>query len=417
MKTAWRVVALLFPVALLNYLDRQMLAAMKDSVMLGLPDIVTEARWGMLGAVFKWVYAGLSPVGGFIADRTSKRWMVITSLGVWSTVTWATGQVHNYEQMLWTRALMGVSEACYIPAALALIAEFHTGPTRSRAIGVHQMGIYAGIALGGFSGLVADSSHGWRAAFNWCGAFGVFYAIVLVFLLRDQPKANPAADARSAISVAPVLRELFSKGAFILLVLYFTLPALAGWVVKDWMPPILRKMFQMGQGTAGLWATLPVTIASFAGALLGGMIADAWMKATPRGRIFTSAVGMALCIPALIGVGYAPSLFVAIVCLVVFGIGWGFFDCNNMPILCQIVRPELRATGYGIMNFVSISVGAFATWQVGALRDAGHPPSLIFSICAAAAALSVVLVLLIRPRMESQTSEVRQGGTGAAQDS
>ncbi len=396
-KTAWRVVTLLFPVALLNYLDRQMLASMKDSVMQGLPDIVTEARWGMLGAVFKWVYAGLSPVGGFLADRSSKRWMVITSLAVWSAVTWATGHVHNYEQMLWTRALMGISEACYIPAALALIADFHTGPTRSRATGVHQMGIYAGIALGGFSGMVAESSHGWRAAFDWCGAFGVVYAFVLMFTLRDLPKAKRDVGMKPAISALPVLRELFSKGAFILLVLYFTLPALAGWVVKDWMPPILRKMFNMGQGTSGMWATLPVTIASFAGVLLGGVIADAWMKATPRGRIFASAVGMVMCIPALLGVGYAPSLFVAIVCLVVFGIGWGFFDCNNMPILCQIVRPELRATGYGIMNFVSISAGAFATWQVGALRDAGHSPSLIFSICAVAAALSVALVLLIRP--------------------
>lgn len=400
--SAWRVVALLFPVALLNYLDRQMLASMKDSVMTGLPDIVTEARWGMLGAVFKWVYAGLSPIGGFLADRTSKRWVIIISLGVWSLVTWATGHVHTYEQMLWTRALMGISEAFYIPAALALIADFHTGPTRSRAIGVHQMGMYMGIALGGFSGVVAESSHGWRAAFDWCGASGVIYAIVLVFLLRDQPRVKQDADAKPAIAALPVLRELFSKGAFILLVLYFTLPALAGWVVKDWMPPILRKMFDMGQGTSGMWATLPVTIASFAGVLLGGAIADAWMKSTPRGRIFTSAAGMVLCIPALVGVGYAPSLPVAVVCLVAFGIGWGFFDCNNMPILCQIVRPELRATGYGLMNFVSISAGAFATWQVGALRDAGQPPSLIFSICAAAAALSVVLVLLIRPRVKGR---------------
>src|SRR5207248_4359707 len=139
-----------------------------------------------------------------------------------------------------------------------------------------------------------------------------------------------------AISPLPALRELLTNGAFLLLVFYFTLPALAGWVVKDWMPPILRNMFHLGQGVAGVSATLYVTIASFGGALFGGVIADAWMRITARGRIFTSAVGMALCIPALFGVGYAPSLLVAIVCLVVFGIGWGFFDANNMPILCQI---------------------------------------------------------------------------------
>ena len=234
--------------------------------------------------------------------------------------------------------------------------------------------------------------------FDWCGAFGVIYALVLWFTLRDAPREKRTPESPPVISPLPALRELLSNRAFLLLVLYFTLPALAGWVVKDWMPPILRKMFDLGQGKSGLWATLPVTIASFVGALLGGVIADAWMRGTARGRIFTSAAGMVLCIPALFGVGYAPSLSVAIACLVGFGIGWGFFDCNNMPILCQIVRPELRATGYGIMNLVSISAGAFATWRVGALRDAGQPPAVIFSICAIAATVSVVVVLLIRPR-------------------
>jgi predicted MFS family arabinose efflux permease len=260
------------------------------------------------------------------------------------------------------------------------------------------MGIYAGLALGGFSGYIAESSHGWRAVFDWCGAFGVIYAIVLVLTLPDAPRVRGRSESKAAISPLPALRELLGNGAFILLVLYFTLPALAGWVVKDWMPPILRKMFHLGQGAAGVSATLYVTLASFAGALLGGMAADAWMRSSQRGRIYTSALGMALCIPALLGVGYAPSLLVAVVCLVFFGVGWGFFDTNNMPILCQIVRAELRATAYGIMNLVSISAGAFATWQVGALRDAGQPPSVIFCICAAAAAAAVVLVLLIRPR-------------------
>ena len=400
---AWLAVALLFPVALLNYLDRQMLAAMKDSVMGAIPDIATEARWGLLGAWFKWIYAGLSPIGGFVADRLSKRWTVIASLAVWSVVTWCTGHVHTYEQMVWTRALMGISEAFYIPAALALIADFHSGPTRSRAVGAHQMGIYLGVALGGFSGYVADSSSGWRAAFDWCGAFGVGYAVVLLFALRDAPRQG-GGRALEKISALPALRELLSSRAFILLVLYFTLPALAGWVVKDWMPPILRKMFDLGQGMSGLWATLPVTAASFLGALFGGIIADRWMRRTARGRILTSAAGMVLCVPALFGIGYAPSLGAAVYFLVLFGIGWGFFDCNNMPILCQIVRPELRATGYGMMNLVSIGAGGVATWRVGAMRDAGLPPSAIFSICAVAAIVAVFLVLLIRPRDEKNST-------------
>jgi MFS transporter, Spinster family, sphingosine-1-phosphate transporter len=149
---AWLVVGLLVPVALLNYLDRQLLASMKFSVMGDLPDIALEARWGTILATFKWVYAGLSPVGGYLADRYSRRHVIAGSLLVWSIVTWTTGHVTSYEQLLAARALMGISEAFYIPAALALIADFHRGHTRSRAIGLHQMGIYLGVIAGGFGG-------------------------------------------------------------------------------------------------------------------------------------------------------------------------------------------------------------------------------------------------------------------------
>src|SRR5688572_833438 len=186
---AWLVVALLVPVALLNYLDRQMLAAMKFSVMQDIPDIGLEANWGKILALFKWVYAILSPIGGYLADRFSRRYVIAASLFVWSAVTWVTGHVTTYEQLLGTRALMGVSEAFYIPAALALIADFHTGHTRSRAVGAHQMGIYCGVIIGGFSGYVADTPNlGWRWAFDACGIVGVLYALPLFFWLRNPPR-------------------------------------------------------------------------------------------------------------------------------------------------------------------------------------------------------------------------------------
>src|SRR5512138_1692393 len=183
---AWVVVGLLVPVALLNYLDRQMLASMKFSVMQDIPDIALEANWGTILALFKWVYAFLSPIGGYLADRYSRRHVIAASLFVWSLVTWTTGHVTTYEQLLATRALMGISEAFYIPAALALITDFHLGPTRSRAIGLHQMGIYAGVIIGGFSGHVADNKVlGWRWAFDVCGIVGLVYALPLFFLLRN----------------------------------------------------------------------------------------------------------------------------------------------------------------------------------------------------------------------------------------
>jgi MFS family permease len=394
---AWFIVALLFPVALLNYLDRQMMATMKASMVHDIPSIANRADWGLVLGCFKWTYAVLSPFGGYIADRFSKRYVIGVSLLVWSLVTWLTGHATTFHELITARALMGLSEAFYMPAALALISEYHLGPTRSRAVGVHQTGIYVGQILGGFAGYMADSpDHGWRWMYSTCGMLGVIYALPLLAALRDPVRAMPSSAA--PVNHKPVAwRDLLGNRNFMLLVLYFTLPAIAGWVVRDWMPEILREKFSLGQGKAGVSAILYVQIASIIGVLIGGTLADRWMKITNRGRIYTSAIGMALFLPALFGVGNAPTLTIAIAGLIIFGFGWGFFDCNNMPILCQIVRPELRATGYGIMNFMSISCGGFGDWAFGALRDRHVPLNVTFGVFAGVALLSIFIVLLIKP--------------------
>ena len=266
---------------------------------------------------------------------------------------------------------MGISEAFYIPAALALIADYHLGPTRSRAVGLHQMAIYCGVIVGGFGGYVADSAeprlalgvqrlrrrrHALRAAAGRC-CCATRRGRRRRHDRRRQPPRSPA-------------RELLTNRSFILLVLYFTLPALAGWVVRDWMPAILKEQFHIGQGRPACRprSTGRSRRSSARSSAAGWPIAGC--GATMRGRIFVSAIGMSLIIPAMFGVGNAGTLAVAVAFLILFGLGWGFFDCNNMPILCQIVRPELRATGYGIMNLVSISCGGFADWGFGVLRDA-----------------------------------------------
>ena len=266
-------------------------------------------------------------------------------------------------------------------------------------MGLHQLAIYCGVITGGFGGYVADApSLGWRFAFDICGIVGMVYAVPLLILLRDrnvrttttQPKPRPDQAAF----------ELMTNLSFILLVSYFTLPALAGWVVRDWMPAILKDKFNIGQGKAGVSATVYWQVAAIFAAVLGGWMADVWMRRTIRGRINVSAIGMCLIVPAMFGVGNAGTLTTAVLFLILFGIGWGFFDCNNMPILCQIVRPELRATGYGVMNLVSISCGGLADWGFGVLLKREVPLNVIFGVFSAIAVVSVVLVLLIRPKPE-----------------
>jgi len=406
---AWLVVALLWPVVMLNYLDRQMVATIRASIRADIPSIANDQDFGTLMAVFMWVYAVLSPVGGYVADRFGKRGAVIGSLFAWSAVTWATGYCTTYWQMFSCRALMGISEALYFPAALALIADFHPGQTRARAVGIHMSGLYVGMALGGIGGYVAQMSS-WRNCFTWFGAAGVAYSFVLILGLRDKERTMTGRElAEVRDSIPETLRALWSQPAFWLLVFYFALPAISGWVTRNWLPTYLADTFHLKEGPAGLSATGYIQLGSFAGVLLGGVLADYWMRSTRRGRIFTSATGCLLLVPALLGLGYAWSLPAAIGFMLLFGIGYGFWDTNNMPILCQIARPEHRATGYGFMNLVAFSLGAAATVALGWMRDHGIKFSVAFAASAAVALLAALLILRLKPRADVEREELSEG--------
>ena len=398
---AWSVVGLLFPVAMLNYLDRQMLATMGLSISADFAELQGASgaeNFGRLMSIFLWIYAFCSPLSGFIADRVNRKWLIVFSLGVWSAVTLAMGQVHDYQTLYWLRAVMGMSEAFYIPAGLSLIADYHRGATRSLAIGIHMSGIYLGQALGGVGGWVAQDIS-WRAAFGSCGIIGVGYAIVLAFFLREKNSRDEvAASPDRGGSFLPV--KNFSGVhwlGFILLLLCFCLPSLPGWAIKNWLPTMLQDRFLLDQKSSGLYATLTTASSGFLGVLLGGKISDMLAKRHVRGRTWTSAAGLLLTVPALAGIGFAPTLPLVVVCAALYGLGFGMFDTNNMPILCQLVPSRFRATGYGLMNFFGIAAGAFLTPLLGRLKDHGVPLATGFAFCAIPAVLAVVLMLLLRP--------------------
>ena len=193
----WLVVALLWVVALLNYMDRQMLSTMKIAMMGDIRELETAENFGRLMAVFLWIYGLMSPVAGLIADRISRKWLIVGSLAVWSGVTLAMGHATSFDQLYVLRAIMGVSEALYIPAGLALIADYHRGSTRSLAIGIHMTGLYFGQALGGFGATVAHH-WSWQWTFQLFGGIGVLYSLVLVFLLREKRAPLPAAENAGA---------------------------------------------------------------------------------------------------------------------------------------------------------------------------------------------------------------------------
>ncbi len=205
----WVVVGLLWVVALLNYMDRQMLSTMQGNIALDISALRDAEAFGALMAIFLWVYGIASPFSGAVADRLSRKWLIVGSLGVWSGVTWAMGYCTDFHQLMWLRGVMGISEALYIPSALSLIADYFTGKGRSLAIGLHMTGLYCGQALGGFGSLVA-TTWSWQATFHWFGIIGIAYALLLVFLLREKA-GHGGAPAAGATNAVPKKKESVAR--------------------------------------------------------------------------------------------------------------------------------------------------------------------------------------------------------------
>jgi predicted MFS family arabinose efflux permease len=363
----WTVVALLWVVAMLNYLDRQVIFAVFPLLQKELR--VSSVELGLLGTAFLWIYGVLSPLGGWLADRFSRRAVILVSLAVWSAVTWLTAYAHNYHELLLARALMGISEACYLPAALALIADYHGEDTRSRATGLHQSGLYAGIALGGAGGGWMGDHYGWRPTFFVLGVIGLIYALVLLATLKESPRSSPGARDPECTPFAESIRRLAGAGPFWVAVFANALASIAYWCVYTWLALFLFERFQVSLTTAGFSSTFYIQVASFAGILAGGWLADRWTRRNIHGRLWTQAIGLAVAGPFLFLVGTTGNWWVLLPGLICFGLGRGFFDCNLMPVVCQMVPSNLRATAYGILNFTSCIAGGVMAAAGGVFKD------------------------------------------------
>jgi MFS transporter, ACS family, D-galactonate transporter len=406
----WLIVSLLWGVALLNYMDRQMLSTMKPAIMIDIAELEKAENFGRLMAVFLWIYGLMSPMAGLIADRINRKWLIIGSLGVWSFVTLTMGYATSFGQLFFLRGVMGISEALYMPAGLSLIADYHRGNTRSRAIGLHMTGIYIGQALGGFGATVA-SSWSWQAAFHTFGLIGILYSIVLIFFLSEKRVEVPLGEKREfsftngLISMRKSLGLLLGTISFWVILFYFAAPSFPGWAVKNWLPTLFADTLGIEMSKAGPLCTITVALSSFAGVIAGGILADRWVMRNMRGRIFTGAIGLSLTIPALFLLGFGNGLVLILTGGILFGIGFGMFDTNSMPILCQFVSPANRAAGYGLMNMAGIFVGAFTTNLLGKSTDAGNLGHDLAMMAIPVAAAIILLLATLKPKVTDKVSD------------
>ena len=370
----WVVVGLLWVVALLNYMDRQMLSTMQEAMKLDIVELQKAEMFGVLMAVFLWIYGFMSPVAGMIADKVSRKWLIVGSLFVWSAVTYLMGYAADFDQLLILRASMGISEALYIPSALSLIADWHEGKSRSLAIGIHMTGLYTGQAIGGFGATLA-AALSWQQAFHWFGIVGIIYAVVLMLFLYEKPnhiKEKPAPEAATKKgNPFAGLGIVLTNWAFWVILFYFAAPSLPGWATKNWLPTLFAESLNIPMSEAGPISTITIALSSFVGVIVGGILSDKWVQKNIRGRVYTGAIGLGMTIPALALLGFGESFMAVVGAGLLFGIGYGIFDANNMPILCQFISAKYRATAYGVMNMVGVFAGAAVTQVLGKWTDGG----------------------------------------------
>jgi ACS family hexuronate transporter-like MFS transporter len=400
----WIVVALLWGVALLNYMDRQMLSTMKDSMQIDIVELQSATNFGRLMAIFLWIYGLMSPVAGMIGDRFNRKWLIVGSLFVWSSVTYLMGVAQTFEQIYWLRALMGVSEALYIPAGLSLIADYHSGRSRSLAVGLHMTGLYTGQAIGGFGATVA-AAFSWQTTFHWFGIIGILYAFLLVVFLRDKKREVEMKIQPSAVqpkeSLWQSLKKLTGSVAFWIILLYFAASSLPGWATKNWLPTLFSENLNLPMSEAGPISTFTIALSSFVGVLFGGSLSDRWVQKNLKGRVYTSAIGLGLTIPSLLLLGMGHHIVSVVGAGLLFGIGFGMFDANNMPILCQFVSSRRRATAYGVMNMTGVFAGAAITDLLGQWTDGGNLGMGFAMLSIVIAVVVCCQLIFLRPKTDN----------------
>jgi len=407
MRAAWIIVGLLWMVAVLNYLDRQLVANMARPIKTDL--VIRDAQFGLFQTVFLLVYGICSPFAGYLADRVGRKPVIVSSLAIWSAATLLTGSVTEYWQMIVARVMLGVSEAFYMPAAVALIVDYHAGRTRSRATGLHLSGVYVGSVLGGLGGWFAEE-HSWRFAFRLFGAVGVVYALVLVVVLRvrdvhERDIADEAVGADrhplpSTRGPGNPFRALLSMRGFALLLIMNALNGAAYWPLRNWLPSFFNSEFGVSLTWSGVYGTMAFNGAAFTGMLIGSTISDRWSARTERARALVPAIGFCIAAPCLFMVGAASLVPVIVSGIVVVGMSQGFLDANLMPAVCTVSDPRHRATGYGLMNLVGTTAGGIMTYVGGWLKDVDVPFAVTFRVAAGFILVAGVLLFWVKPKSE-----------------
>jgi len=348
-----------------NYTDRQAVFAMFPvlRVELGL----TDTQLGLTGSIFLWVYGICCPIAGQIADRCSKRAMVVWSLALWSLVSVGTGLAQSAFVLLALRAAMGVSESLYMPAAIALTANAHAPERRSRAIAfLTTAQIFGTVGGAWFGGWMAQQGR-WREAFFILGGSGLLYAWPYYHYLRGVNEDAQVETRKSGRGLA--LADLVRVPSYLVLCVVFPIFVFGLWLLYGWLPSFLHDKFSLGLADAAFHATAYLQGATLVGMLGGGWLADRLYQVTRASRLWTLTTSLLLCAPCLHVLGGSETLLATSLASAGFGLFSGLFMGNIFPAAFEVVPSDTRASAVGILNLCGAIVSGFAPLLGGAWRQ------------------------------------------------
>lgn len=389
----WVIIVLLWLVCFFSYADRQAFFSVFPLLQKELS--LTPVQLGMLGSSFAIVYGICGPFAGLVADRIRRKTAILSGLQFWSVICVISAFSRNFFQLLLFRGLEGLGECIYSPAAMSMVSDYHGKRTRSRAMGILQTSVYVGTVGGGYWAGTLAQKHGWRLAILFFGGLGCVLGLALVRLMRE-PKRG-AADALDGVDTAKkrteqfgmkrALRSLLSIKSFLMLMGVFACANFVAMVLLTWMPTYLYSRFHLSLGMAAFDAAIYPQVASMAGAVCGGYLADLGARRTRGGRMLVQCAGVMAGAPFVVLCGLSGSLLLVKVALLCWGFFKGIYDSNIFASAFDVVPMETRGTVSGSMNCVGWLVGGgIAPVLIGFLAE--H-----FSLGNAIAASSVAYVI------------------------
>jgi len=363
----WLLVLALFCVSTLNYADRTAITALYALLKTDLG--FTDVGLGGLGSVFLWTYAFSSPFSGFLGDRVRRGRLVLWSLAGWSLVTLLTGLATTQGQLLGMRGALGLVEAMYLPAAMALVAEYHGPATRGTALALMTLGNYMGMAGGGSVAGYYGEHYGWRVPLVGLGAAGLILAAICRLILpagRTEPLVK---DRPAPLSFPAAASALLRIPSFLVLAGAGVLTAIGTWIFINWLPLYFRENMGMTLASAGFFGSSLVSLSGAAGQVVGGVASDRFARGGAHRRMLLHAVLILCAAPMLLVFVLTHSLTLIMTALVVYSLLRTSCDVNMLPLLCDLAGVDKRSTAFGITNMVNTLAGGLGVFVAGYLKS------------------------------------------------